>query len=365
MVIDQEDKARLESGMMSDRERCVSSTPVSNLHQFDEQQLEDWMRLHIEGFEGPLRVEKFTGGQSNPTFKLVTPSCNYVLRRQPAGKLLKGAHAVDREARIMRALVPVGYEVPRVYGICMDASVIGSGFYIMELVVGRIFWDSTFPGTSVEERDMYFDAMNKTLARLHTIDAASIGLGDYGRPENYLSRQISRWSRQYLEDQDAGRNLHMDELVEWLPQHGPASQASGIIHGDYRVDNLVFHPTESRVVAVLDWELSTLGDPIADFTYHLMMYRLPPHIAGGLLGRDISSLRIPSEEEYVRRYCLRTGRGSIPDLTYYLVFNLFRFAAILHGIKGRMIRGTAASAHPEQLVANFDFLAAQAVSMTR
>jgi aminoglycoside phosphotransferase (APT) family kinase protein len=343
----------------------TDSTPVRETHRFDEQRLQAWMQLNVEGFSGPLHVEQFTGGQSNPTFKLVTPGCPYVMRRQPMGQLLKGAHAVDREARIMTALGPLGFPVPRIYALCQDASVIGSWFYIMQMMDGRIFWDSTFPGVPPGRRAEYFDAMNATLARLHTIAPASVGLEDFGRPQNYLSRQILRWSRQYLEDRDAGRNSDMDELAEWLPAHVPDAQPGCLIHGDYRVDNLVFHPADPRVVGVLDWELSTLGDPIADFTYHLMMYRLPPTITGGLVGADLTALQIPLETEYVRRYCARAGRDAIPDLRFYLVFNLFRFAAILHGIRGRMIRGTAASAHPERIVSNFEFLSAQAAVMAR
>jgi aminoglycoside phosphotransferase (APT) family kinase protein len=259
------------------------STAVREPHRFDEARLFEWLKLNIRGIEGPLRVEQFSGGQSNPTFKLLAGSGNYVLRRQPTGKLLKGAHAVDREARIMSALAPTGFPVPRVHALCQDSDVIGSWFYVMDMVAGRIFWDSTFPGVA-HPRAVYFDAMNGTLARLHTIAPASIGLETFGRSDNYLNRQIRRWSQQYLEDPDAGRNAHMDALVEWLPANAPQTHDHSIIHGDYRVDNLVFHPVEPTVVGVLDWELSTLGDPIADFTYQLMMYRLPPRIGAGLGG---------------------------------------------------------------------------------
>lgn len=341
----------------------TETTPVRDAHRFDERALVEWMKTHVEGFEGPLLVEQFSGGQSNPTFKLTTPRSVYVLRRQPTGTLLKGAHAVDREARVISALARADFPVPRVYALCEDATVIGSMFYVMAMVAGRIFWDSSFAAAPAVQRVQCLDAMNETLARLHTVDVASVGLSNFGRPDNYLRRQIARWSKQYLDDPDTGRNAHMDELVEWLPAHAPAHHDASIIHGDYRVDNMIFHPQEPKVIAVLDWELSTIGDPIADFTYHLMMYRLPPTISGGLKGLDLSALGLLSEAEYIRRYCQRTNRERIANVEFYLVFNLFRFAAILHGIKGRMRRGTAASANADELVANFDFLAEQAVRL--
>lgn len=348
---------------MSDPAGNSDTVAVRDAHRFDEARLSAWLQMHVEGFSGPLLVEQFKGGQSNPTFKLTTPHRAYVLRRQPMGQLLKGAHAVDREARIMAALAPAGFPVPRVHALCQDPSVIGSWFYVMDLVVGRIFWDSTFPGTPPAARADYLDAMNATLAHLHSIDARAVGLGDFGRPENYLQRQIARWGRQYLDDPDAGSNVHMDKLVEWLPAHAPASHDTSLIHGDYRVDNLIFHPDQPKILAVLDWELSTLGDPLADFTYHLMMYRLPPSITAGLHGLDLATLGLPDEASYARRYCERTNRVGIADLNFYMAFNLFRLAAILHGIRGRMIRGTAASQNAADLAANFDFLSEQAARL--
>jgi aminoglycoside phosphotransferase (APT) family kinase protein len=348
---------------MSNPVEIGDTTAVREGHRFDERRLERWMAAHIEGFAGPLQVEQFKGGQSNPTFRLTTPTRKYVVRRQPMGKLLKGAHAVDREARIMTALEPTGFPVPHVYALCQETDVIGSSFFIMDMVAGRIFWNSTFDGVAAEQRPAYLDAMNAVLARLHLLDPAAVGLSNFGRPDNYLTRQISRWSRQYLDDPDAGRNPHMDALVQWLPQHVPASHSVGIIHGDYRVDNLIFHPMNPTVMAVLDWELSTLGDPIADFTYHLMMYRLPPTITGGLAGLDLASLGLPDEQTYLNRYCERTGRAGVPDLKFYFVFNMFRFAAILHGIKGRLIRGTAASADAAETARNFDFLSEKAAQL--
>jgi aminoglycoside phosphotransferase (APT) family kinase protein len=312
----------------------------------------------VQGFEGPLSVEQFKGGQSNPTYKLTTPACSYVLRRKPPGKLLPGAHAVEREYRVIDALGHQGFPVARALALCEDEAVIGTAFYVMEMMEGRIFWDITFPEVSAEERPAYFDAMNATLAHLHTIDAEAAGLGDYGKPGNYFARQIGRWSKQYLGDVEAGRLASMDKLVEWLPQNIPTDEGEArVIHGDFRCDNMVFHPTEPRVIAVLDWELSTLGHPLADFAYHLMMYRMPQGMSAGLAGRDLSQLNIPTEAEYVAAYCRRTGRHGIPDLDFYIAFNLFRLAGILHGIKGRIARGTAASAHAEKMVEGLDALA--------
>jgi aminoglycoside phosphotransferase (APT) family kinase protein len=254
----------------------------------------------------------------------------------------------------------VHFPVPHVYGLCTDESVIGTWFYVMDCVVGRILWDARFPDVSVADRARYFDAMNETLATLHGIDYTAIGLGDFGRTGNYFERQIARWSAQYLKDEAAGRDPNMDRLVDWLPQHIPAGDETRLVHGDFRVDNLVFHPTEPRVIAVLDWELSTLGNPLADFAYHVMMYRMPPMVITGLLGADLAALNIPSEEDYVAAYCRRTGRERIDNLDFYVAFNLFRLAAIFHGIKGRVVRGTAASAHAMKMVDALPGLAARA-----
>ena len=326
----------------------AGTTEVREGFAFDEAALARWMAEHVEGFAGPLGVEQFKGGQSNPTYKLVTPGRAYVLRRKPPGKLLQGAHAVEREARVLGALGGAGFPVARVYGLCTDDSVIGSWFYVMEMVEGRIFWDATFPDVSRADRPAYFDAMNATIAQLHGIDYAAIGLGDYGRPGNYFSRQIARWSKQYLEDHDAGRDPGMDRLIEWLPANIPEGDETSLVHGDFRCDNLIFHPTEPKVVAVLDWELSTLGHPLADFAYHAMMYRMPPHIVAGLGGVDIAALNIPGEADYLAAYCRRIGLEAMPGYDYYIAFNFFRIAAIFHGIKGRVIRGTAASAHARE-----------------
>jgi aminoglycoside phosphotransferase (APT) family kinase protein len=331
---------------------------VRAAHRFDVGALEAFMAQEVEGFAGPLSVEQFKGGQSNPTYKLLTPARSYVLRRKPPGKLLPGAHAVDREYRVIDALGRQGFPVARALALCTDEAVIGTPFYIMDMVEGRIFWDPSFPEVSREDRPRYFDAMNATIAALHGIDPEAAGLGDYGKPGNYFARQIARWSRQYLEDAEAGRVHSMDRLVEWLPLNIPADAGEArIIHGDYRCDNMIFHPTEPRVLAVLDWELSTLGHPLADFSYHLMTYRMPAALTSGLEGLDLARLNIPEEADYIAAYCARTGRGGIPDIDFYMAFNMFRLAAIIHGIKGRIARGTAASGHAESMAARLEPLA--------
>jgi aminoglycoside phosphotransferase (APT) family kinase protein len=334
------------------------TVPVREAHRFDVTRLDAFMAQRVEGFEGPLSVEQFKGGQSNPTYKLTTPAGAYVLRRKPPGKLLPGAHAVEREYRVIDALGRQGFPVARTLALCEDETVIGTAFYIMEMVEGRIFWDITFPEVSDAERPAYFDAMNATIAHLHTIDPEAAGLGDYGKPGNYFARQIGRWSKQYLGDVEAGRLASMDRLVEWLPQNIPADEGEArIIHGDFRCDNMVFHPSEPRVIAVLDWELSTLGHPLADFAYHLMMYRMPQGMSAGLEGLNLAALNLPTEADYVSAYCRRTGRDGILDLDFYIAFNLFRLAGILHGIKGRIARGTAASAHAGRMVEGLEPLA--------
>ena len=324
---------------------------------WDDERLGDWMKAHVPGFAGPIQAERFAGGQSNPTYQLKTPGRSYVLRRKPSGVLLKGAHAVEREARVIGALHKVGFPVPELHGLCMDDAVIGSWFYVMEMVEGRIFWDSAFSALPMAERGACFDAMNATLARLHQVDFRAIGLGDYGRIGGYVARQVRRWSTQYVEDEAAGRNAHMDRLVEWLSQNVPADDETSIVHGDFRVDNLIYHPNEPRVVAVLDGELSTLGHPLADFAYHAMMFRMPPEIIGGIRGVDLAATGLPDEAAYVAAYCRRTGRAGLPSLDYYVAFNMFRFAAILHGIRGRLIRGTAASAEAADLSSHFEEVA--------
>ncbi|GAY20375.1 phosphotransferase family protein [Sphingobium fuliginis] len=320
-------------------------------YELDLGALDAWMRAHVADYGGPLRVEQFKGGQSNPTYKLITPGKSYVLRKQPPGPLLKGAHALDREARVLAGLSGAGFPVAAVHGLCTDPAVIGTIFYVMDMVEGRIFWDAAIPDVSAAERAALFDAMNATIADLHSIDHVAAGLADYGRPGNYFERQIARWSRQYLEDAEAGRDPYMDRLVEWLPAHIPPGEETSIVHGDFRIDNLIFHPTQPRVLAVLDWELSTLGHPGADFAYHAMMYRMPPHIVAGLGGSDPAALGIADEEAYLAAYCRRRGLADMPGYDFYIAFNFFRLAAIFHGIKGRVIRGNASSAQARERVA--------------
>ena len=324
---------------------------------FDAAALEDWMAGHVPGFAGPLTLEQFKGGQSNPTYQVLTPGRSYVLRRKPPGPILKGAHAVEREARVLTALGRVGFPVPHVYASCAEERVIGTPFFVMEHVRGRIFWDATFPQVRRDERRAYFEAMNDTLARLHSLDPAAVGLEDYGKSGSYFVRQIGRWSKQYLEDTVAGRDADMDWVVRELPARIPAGDETALVHGDFRCDNLIMHPSEPRVIAVLDWELSTLGHPLADFAYHAMMYHMPPQIVAGLAGADLAALNIPSESEYLDGYCRRTGRTSIAHYDFYLAFNFFRVAAIFHGIKGRVLRGTASSSHARERAESFATLA--------
>ena len=343
--------------MSSVQEANVGTTPVRTGFELDEHRLSEWLTAHVEGFSGPLRLEQFRGGQSNPTYKIITPQRSYVLRKKPSGVLLKGAHAIEREAAVLEALEPVGFPVAHLYGLCEDESVIGASFYVMDCVEGRVFWDATLPQVSRAERASYFDALNQTIAQLHTVDYEAVGLGSFGRPGNYFERQIGRWTKQYLADEEAGRDPNMDRVIEWLPRHIPAGDETSIVHGDFRCDNVIFHPQEPRVVAVLDWELSTLGHPLADFIYHAMMYRMPPRYLAGLVGSDLAALGIPSEAEYIEAYCRRTGRESIPALDFYFTFSFFRIAAIFHGIKGRVLRGTAASASARERAESFPALA--------
>ncbi|MDT7934052.1 MAG: phosphotransferase family protein [Sphingomonadaceae bacterium] len=332
---------------------------VRPAYRFDEAALAEWMAAHVEGFAGPIKVQQFRGGQSNPTYRLTTPARTYVLRRKPPGPLLPGAHAVEREARVIGALYGAGFPVPRLYGLCEDAGVIGTAFYVMEQVEGRIFWDASLLELQRGERAAHFDAMNATIAQLHAIDPAAVGLGDYGKPGNYFVRQIGRWSKQYLED-DAGRDPNMDALVEWLPANIPPGDDAALVHGDFRVDNMIFAAAKPHIAAVLDWELSTIGHPVADFAYHALMYRMPAELGAGLAGRDLGELGLPSEADYVAAYCARTGRRSIRAYDFYVAFNLFRLAAIFHGIKGRVIRGTAASANARQRADQFPLIASLA-----
>ncbi len=310
--------------------------------------LESWMRDHIEGFRGLLTAEQFEGGQSNPTYRLRSDAGSYVLRRKPLGQLLPSAHMVDRESRVMRALSGTAVPVPRVYALCEDDTVIGSAFYVMEFLEGRIFWDPRLPGLTPGERRAMFQSMNMVIAALHSVDYIEVGLAEFGRPGNYMARQIARWSRQY-QASETEKQPAMDRLIEWLPRHLPPEGEARIVHGDYRIDNLIYHPTEPRVIGVLDWELSTIGDPLADFAFHAMAWRVTPELFRGLAGVDLAASGIPTEVEYVAAYCERTGRRRSPDWEFYMVYSLFRLAAIMQGIAKRAIDGTAASREAQDL----------------
>jgi aminoglycoside phosphotransferase (APT) family kinase protein len=342
-----------------DRTQANSGTrPVDDRLRFDEAALESWMGAHVSGFSGPIRVSQFRGGQSNPTYRIDTPHRAYVLRRKPPGPLLAGAHSVEREYRVVGALGRQGFPVARVHGLCEDSGVIGTPFYLMDMVEGRIFWEAQLPGLTRDERSAAFDSMNSTLARLHSFDPAEIGLGDYGRPGGFVERQVARWSKQYSDDVEAGRIEAMDRLVDWLEKNLPSeSGRSSVVHGDFRCDNMLFESRRPAVRAVIDWELSTLGDPASDFSYHLLMYRMPSTLFAGLAGVELEPLGIPGEDEYVAAYCSRTGRDHLPNRDYLVVFNLFRLAAILHGIRGRIARGTATSSHALATAAKLEILA--------
>ncbi len=342
---------------MSDQDTFAGTTAVREGFEVDRRALHAYMEAKVRDFSGPLTIEQFKGGQSNPTYKLVTPSRSYVMRRKPSGQLLKGAHAIEREARAISALHGTGFPVPEMFVLCTDDTIIGTPFYIMAMIEGRNFWDARFPDVETQERGAYFDAMNAALASLHKFDVNALGLADFGRPDGYCQRQIWLWTKQYLADADAGRDPYMDKLIKWLPDHIPADAQTTLIHGDFRCDNLIFHPRDPQIAAVLDWELSTLGDPLADFAHNVMMYRMPPDIVAGLAGADLAALGIPSEEDYIAAYCARTGRQRIADMPFYLAFAFFRLAAIMHGIKGRLIRGTASSAHAEHRGNSFPTLA--------
>jgi aminoglycoside phosphotransferase (APT) family kinase protein len=342
-----------------DRTQANTGTrPVDERLRFDEAALERWMAQHVPGFRGPVEVSQFKGGQSNPTYRIDSESGPYVLRRKPPGQLLAGAHAVEREYRVIAALGAQGFPVARVYGLCEDDSIIGTAFYVMDMVEGPVFWEAQLPGLSSGDRADAFDSMNAAIARLHNFEPAKIGLGDYGKPTGFIERQVARWSKQYAGDVEAGRIGAMDRLVNWLEKHLPRdSGRSSVVHGDFRCDNMIFDSNAPAVRAVLDWELSTLGDPVSDFTYHLLMYRMPRDLFAGLAGMALGPLGIPSEDDYVAAYCRRTGRDCLPNKDYLVVFNLFRLAAILHGIRGRIARGTASSAHAVETASKLEPLA--------
>lgn len=331
---------------MSTRQEKFSGTKDVQAHlRFDSAPLERWMQDNVEGFNGPLEVKEFKGGQSNPTYQLVTPDTRYVLRRKPPGTLMPSAHAVDREFRVISALHGAGFPVPRAYALCEDEAVIGTMFYVMEMVEGRIYWDLALPDQTPAERSAIYDAMVTTLAQLQGLDYAAVGLEGFGKTSDYMARQIHRWTKIYVasETNKIGR---MDELNAWLPKHIPQADETCIIHGDYRLDNMILHPTEPRVIAVLDWELSTLGHPLGDFTYHMAPWIIPAvdERVSSLEGLDLPALGIPTEAQYIARYCELTGRKSVDHLNFYKAYTVWRLAAIYQGIIKRVQDGTAASA---------------------
>ncbi|MEK9768998.1 MAG: phosphotransferase [Betaproteobacteria bacterium] len=328
-------------------DQFVGTKAVDEKHQFDTAKLENYLRQQIPGFQGPLTVEQFSGGQSNPTFLLASPSGKYVLRRKPPGKLLPSAHAVDREYRVISALNQTDVPVAQAFCLCEDDSILGTAFYVMDFVDGRVMWDGTLPDSSSEERNQIYKELNRVIAALHSVDHVAVGLEDYGRPGNYIERQIARWTKQYR----ASETEHiesMENLIDWLPKNIPTNEDVSIVHGDYRLDNVIFHKTEPRILAVLDWELSTLGHPVADFAYHCMYWRLTPGEFRGINGVDHRTTGIPEEQAYVESYCKQTGRDVIKDWDFYIAYNMFRLAGILQGIMGRVKDGTAASAHAEE-----------------
>jgi aminoglycoside phosphotransferase (APT) family kinase protein len=333
--------------MPIDRQSAFSGTKdVAAPLRFDAGALEAYLAAHAPGFAGPLEVRQFKGGQSNPTYLLETPARKYVLRRKPPGKLLPSAHAVDREFRVISALAAQGFPVAAPVLYCEDPGVVGTAFYLMAFVEGRVFWEPQMTGSNPAERAAVYAELNATIARLHSFDPAAIGLKDFGRGENYVARQVDRWSKQYRASQTE-RVDEMERLIEWLPGHLPPSAPVRLVHGDYRLDNVIVAPDSAKILAVLDWELSTLGDPLADFTYHLMKWHVPPSDSGAstgtLVGQDIAALGIPTLEAYVEFYVARTGLDPRPHLPVYLAYNFFRIAAIYQGIVGRVRDGTATS----------------------
>jgi len=330
----------------SDRQSAFSGTrEVAERLRFDAARLEAYLHGQVPGFAGPIVVSQFKGGQSNPTYLVETASRRYALRRKPPGKLLPSAHAVDREYRIISALHAQGFPVAEPVLYCADETVIGTAFFVMAYVAGRVFWEPHIPASDPAERAAVYDAMNATLARLHAFDPSAIGLSDYGRGENYVARQVERWSKQYRASETEPIE-DMERLIAWLPTHLPPPQAPRVVHGDYRLDNMIVAPDAAKILAVLDWELSTLGDPLADFSYHLMQWHMPHAEAGtgSLVGLDPTALGIPTLKDYVAAYVSRTGLDPLPHLPVYFAYNFFRLAAIMQGIAGRVRDGTATSA---------------------
>lgn len=333
---------------MIDRQRAFSGTTAADIST---EPLKSYLGTQLDGFSGALTLQRFRGGQSNPTYQLDTPGATYVLRRKPFGSLLPSAHAIEREYRVTAALHAAGFPVARPLHFCSDESIIGSPFFVMEHVTGRLFWEPHAPGLSGQERATVFDSMNEAIARLHMFDPAALDLSDFGRPQGYVSRQVRRWSEQYRAS-ETERIAEMDQLMAWLPGACPDDSGAAIVHGDFRLDNCIIDPRESRVVAILDWELSTIGDPLADFTYNLMQWFMPISTSGAGVGSLLGHMDVPGVpalEDHVESYCRRTGRNGIAHLDIYMAYNFFRLAAILQGILGRVRAGTAASASAEAM----------------
>lgn len=324
--------------------------------KFDEAVLDAYMRDHVAGYVGPLSVKKFKGGQSNPTYLIVTPTKKYVLRRKPPGKLLPSAHAVEREYKVMTALGGQNFPVPKTYCLCEDPAVLGTAFFIMDFVEGRIFWDASLPEVAKEDRKPLFNALIDTLADLHKVDYVAAGLSDYGKPGNYFERQLGRWSKQYVAA-ETDTIEEMNNLMRWLPTAIPADDATSIVHGDFRFDNAIMHPSEPKTLAILDWELSTLGHPLADFTYFLMVWHMPKSVRGGLMGVDLAAQGVPTIDDAVARYSARTGRDGVPDLNFCLAYNMFRLASIVQGVYARSLQGNASSPAAKEMGAQVKPLA--------
>jgi aminoglycoside phosphotransferase (APT) family kinase protein len=357
----------LATANITDRQSTFSGTKeVAEKLRFDTGPLEAYLRENVTGFAGPVTVRQFKGGQSNPTYSIETPQRRYVLRRKPPGKLLPSAHAVDREYRVISALHPQGFPVAEPILYCPDETIIGTAFFVMAHVDGRVIWEPHMPASNPTERAKVYDAMNETLARLHSFEPSAIGLADYGRGENYVARQVERWSKQYRAS-ETEKIEEMERLMAWLPANLPPPQPTRVVHGDYRLDNVILHPTEPKIVAVLDWELSTLGDPVADFAYHLMQWDMlqMEGSTGSLVGYDLKALGIPSRDAYVDAYVKRTGLDPRPYLATYSAYNFFRIAAILQGIVGRVRDGTATSAHAFERAALVRPLAAKGWEFAR
>jgi len=349
------------------QELFTGTKQVAESHRFDEAKLAAWMEAHVDGYKGPLEVSQFKGGQSNPTYQLITPHHKYVMRRKPPGKLLPSAHAVDREFRVISALHPLGFPVARPYALCEDVSVIGTMFYVMDMVEGRILWDGTLPHIDPSQRRAIYEAKVKTFADLHNVDWRAVGLEGFGKEGDYIARQTHRWTKQYVAS-ETEKIPEMDKLIDWLPANIPPGDKTTIVHGDYRLDNMILHATEPSVIAVLDWELCTLGDPLADFTYHLMNWVMPSSDPGRGALIDVTDLKahgIPDMDEYVALYCQHTGRDGLPELNYYFAYNAFRLAGIIQGIVGRVRDGTANSSEAASMEERVKPLAVFAANCAR